>query len=68
MQKYGRANQGIWKSASNAVFLGLISGLISTLIFGAIFGVIVGLIFGGKTCLQHFTPIILIFGYLLVFP
>jgi hypothetical protein len=35
-------NQGIWKSASNAVFFGLISGLMG-LIFGLIFGPISGL-------------------------
>lgn len=60
-------NQGIWKSASNAVFYGLIFGLISGLIFGLIFGLISGLIsglifglifgwnFGGDACIKHFS-------------
>ncbi|QHG21056.1 NACHT domain-containing protein [Nostoc sp. ATCC 53789] len=57
-------NQGIWKSASNAVFLGLSLGLIYGLLglfFGLSFGLlglslglIYGLIFGGRTCIQHF--------------
>nr|WP_322666197.1 NACHT domain-containing protein [Dendronalium sp. ChiSLP03b]MDZ8208991.1 NACHT domain-containing protein [Dendronalium sp. ChiSLP03b] len=61
-----RANQGIWKSASNAIFFGLLFGLLAALfanlIFGLtgglfaglIFGLIVGLIFGGLTSIQHF--------------
>ncbi|MBD2511346.1 NACHT domain-containing protein [Nostoc muscorum FACHB-395] len=71
-------NQGIWKSASNAVFLGLILGLIFGLIFGLIaglsfglFGVLIGVLmgglaFGGITCLQHFTLRLILYfnGYI----
>ncbi|MBW4455306.1 MAG: NACHT domain-containing protein [Nostoc indistinguendum CM1-VF10] len=60
-------NQGIWKSARNAVFLSLIEGLIVGLIVklsselkyalcaGLIYGLTFGLNYGGLPCLEHFS-------------
>src|SRR5262249_41991107 len=51
-------NQGIKRSARNAVIYGLIGGLSVGLIIGLFFGLIVGvfagLTVGGCACLQHF--------------
>ncbi|MBD2565627.1 MULTISPECIES: NACHT domain-containing protein [Nostoc] len=71
-------NQGIWTSASNAVFFGSILGLISGLILGLSNGLSGGLsgglgiglfswvIYGGITCLQHFTLRLILYfnGYI----
>jgi hypothetical protein len=66
IQKEGYPNQGIVKSAQNAIILGAISWLMIGLIWGLIwgliggltngltFGLIGGLIGGGSACIQHF--------------
>ncbi|MBD2100689.1 NACHT domain-containing NTPase [Leptolyngbya sp. FACHB-261] len=53
-------NQGIWRSASNAVIVGLLFGLSVGLLGGLLSGLSAGLIlgmfqYGGLTCIQHFT-------------
>jgi hypothetical protein len=60
-------NQGIWKSAVNSCFMGLVGGIISGIAyglssaqlnvglgFGLSFGVISGLFGGGIACVKHF--------------
>ncbi len=66
IQNKSKPNQGIWKSARNAVIVGLSVGLIFGVIgwlnfepsrgldLGLIFGMFGGLIGGGAACLRHF--------------
>ncbi|MEN8443649.1 MAG: NACHT domain-containing protein, partial [Cyanobacteria bacterium J06555_13] len=59
IQKRTKPNQGMWKSAHNALigglFLGLIGGLIGGLAYGLLGGLIGGLIGGGLASLRHFS-------------
>ncbi len=72
-------NQGIWKSAVNSCFMGLVGGIFSGIAyglssaqlnvglgFGLGFGVISGLFGGGLTCVKHFTLRLILYrnGYI----
>jgi eukaryotic-like serine/threonine-protein kinase len=60
-------NQGIWNSAKNSIYVGLISGICVGLIAGFVRGLNVGMssgliaglfgliFYGGDTCIRHFT-------------
>ena len=74
IQERNYPNQGIFKTARNAIILGSINGLIFLLIFGLmnklmvglifflIFGLLGGLMGGGTACIRHF--ILRLFCYL----
>ena len=75
IQKRSKPNQGIWKSARNALVITLIFGLIAGLIVGLSednlismlstgleFGLIAGLIVGGSACIRHFALRIMLYG------
>jgi hypothetical protein len=66
IQRSHQPNQGVWKSAKNALIVGLIGSLIFGIFFGIIFnlniglgngltyGLVCSLICGGWACFQHF--------------